>query len=84
MASPWVMKIILDDNISAGNHDFHALATLGGILTLTYLGSAVFQYAQSIIFQNNALEVIHDIRLKVFSHLLKLPCATLIVNPRGG
>ena len=50
---------------------------------MTYIGSAVFQYYQSIIFQNNALEVIHDIRLKVFSHLLKLPMRYFDGEPTG-
>ena len=83
MASPWVMKIILDDYIGTGNHDLKILASLGIILTLTYIGSALFQYIQSIIFQNNALEVIHDIRLKVFSHLLKLPMSYFDGEPTG-
>ena len=83
MASPWVMKIILDDYIGTGNHDLKILASLGIILALTYIGSAVFQYIQSIIFQNNALEVIHDIRLKVFSHLLKLPMSYFDGEPTG-
>ena len=83
MASPWVMKIILDDYIGTGTHDLKILASLGIILALTYIGSAVFQYIQSIIFQNNALEVIHDIRLKVFSHLLKLPMSYFDGEPTG-
>ena len=83
MASPWVMKIILDDYIGTGNHDPKILASLGIILAITYIGSAVFQYIQSIIFQNNALEVIHDIRLKVFSHLLKLPMSYFDGEPTG-
>ena len=83
MASPWVMKIILDDYIGTGDHDLKILASLGIILALTYIGSAIFQYIQSIIFQNNALEVIHDIRLKVFSHLLKLPMSYFDGEPTG-
>lgn len=83
MASPWVMKIILDDFIGSGHHDIKLLASLGAALTLTYIGSAIFQYWQSIIFQNNALEVIHDIRLKVFSHLLKLPMRYFDSEPTG-
>ncbi len=83
MASPWVMKIILDDYIGADNHDLKVLAWLGFALTMTYIGSAIFQYFQSIIFQDNALEVIHDIRQQVFTHLLKLPMRYFDSEPTG-
>ena len=83
MASPWVMKIILDDYIAAGNKDIPVLAMLGAALTMTYLGSALFQYIQSIIFQKNSLEVIHDIRQKVFQHMLTLPMKYFDSEPTG-
>ncbi|WP_281646579.1 ABC transporter ATP-binding protein [Parendozoicomonas sp. Alg238-R29] len=83
MASPWVMKIILDDYIAAGNSDITALAWLGAALTMTYVGSALFQYIQSVIFQDNSLEVIHDIRQKVFNHMLKLPMKYFDGEPTG-
>ncbi|MGI9276700.1 MAG: ABC transporter ATP-binding protein [Endozoicomonas sp.] len=73
MLSPWLMKIMLDDYIATGNFDMAALAGLGGIMALTYLASAVFLYIQGVMFQDQSLEVIHDIRQKVFSHMLKLP-----------
>ncbi|CAM3805021.1 ABC transporter ATP-binding protein [Parendozoicomonas haliclonae] len=83
MASPWVMKIILDQYIGASHQDMSTLAWLGGALTLTYVGASIFQYFQSIIFNNNALEVIHDIRQKVFAHLLTLPMRYFDSEPMG-
>ena len=83
MASPWVMKIILDDYIAVGNNDVAMLAMLGVALTGTYIGSAVFQYIQGVMFQDNALEVIHDIRQKAFGHLLKLPMKYFDGEPTG-
>ncbi|MTI13696.1 ABC transporter ATP-binding protein [Sansalvadorimonas verongulae] len=83
MASPWVMKIILDDYIAAGSTDIHALAMMGAALTMTYVCSALFQYIQSIIFQKNSLEVIHDIRQKVFRHMLTLPMKYFDGEPTG-
>ena len=35
------------------------------------------------MFQDNALDVIHDIRQKVFSHLLKLPMKYFDGEPTG-
>lgn len=83
MASPWVMKIILDDYIAAGNSDISTLAMLGVALTATYVGASIFQYIQGVMFQDNALEVIHDIRQKAFSHLLKLPMKYFDGEPTG-
>ena len=83
MASPWVMKIILDDYIAAGNNEISTLAMLGVALTATYVGSSIFQYIQGVMFQDNALEVIHDIRQKAFSHLLKLPMKYFDGEPTG-
>ncbi len=83
MASPWVMKIILDEHIATGSKDLQQMALLGGALTMTYLLSALFQYLQSIIFQDKSLEVIHDIRQTVFQHLLKLPMKYFDSEPTG-
>ena len=83
MASPWVMKIILDDYIAAGNNDISTLTLLGIALAGTYIGSSVFQYIQGVMFQNNALEVIHDIRQQAFRHLLKLPMKYFDGEPTG-
>ena len=83
MASPWVMKIILDQYIGSGSQEMMTLAWLGGALLLTYIGASLFQYGQSIIFNNNALEVIHDIRQQVFAHLLTLPMRYFDSEPTG-
>ena len=83
MASPWVMKIILDDYIAVGNSDINTLMLLGVALASTYVGSSILQYIQGVMFQNNALEVIHDIRQKAFSHLLKLPMKYFDGEPTG-
>ncbi|MCW7554812.1 ABC transporter ATP-binding protein/permease [Endozoicomonas gorgoniicola] len=83
MASPWVMKIILDDYIAVGNNDINTLVMLGIALTSTYVGASILQYIQGVMFQDNALEVIHDIRQKAFSHLLKLPMKYFDGEPTG-
>ena len=83
MASPWVMKIILDDYIAVGNNDINTLVMLGIALASTYVGASILQYIQGVMFQDNALEVIHDIRQKAFSHLLKLPMKYFDGEPTG-
>ena len=72
MLSPWLMKIILDDYIATGNFEVAALGMLGGALLMSYVFSAVFQYAQDILFQDQSLKVIHDIRQQVFRALTEI------------
>ena len=83
MMSPWLMKINLDDYIATGNYDILALVDIGAIMLITYVFSALFQYVQGVMFQDHALEVIHDIRQQVFHHVLKLPMKYFDLEPTG-
>ena len=83
MLAPWLMKIILDEHIAAGVNDSMGLAILGSALFGTYLGSAILQYIQNVIFQENALKVVHDIRRMLFAHVLKLPMRYFDSEPTG-
>ena len=87
MLAPWLMKIILDEHIPRGLADTLAgnrsLLMLGGALLATYLGSAIFQYLQSIKFQIAALHIVHDIRRTIFAHVLKLPMHYFDSEPTG-
>lgn len=83
MLAPWLMKIILDEHISAGVNDSMGLAILGSALFGTYLGSAILQYIQNVVFQENALKVVHDIRRMLFAHVLKLPMRYFDSEPTG-
>lgn len=87
MLAPWLMKIILDEHIATGVGDALPLgmdlAILGSALFGTYLGSAILQYIQNVLFQENALKVVHDIRRMLFAHVLKLPMHYFDNEPTG-
>ncbi len=83
MATPWLMKIILDDYIAVGNYQFNDLLTICLVMLAAYVGSAIFQYIQEVLFQHHSLKVIHDIRQQVFSHMLKLPMKYFDGEPTG-
>lgn len=83
MLSPWLMKIILDDYISVGISDMPTLLNMGALLFATYLGSSLLQYLQSVVFQDNALKIVHDIRRQLFDHVLKLPMRYFDNEPTG-
>ena len=83
MTAPWLMKIILDDYIAPGKEDVMQLATLGSLLFAAYAVSAILQYLQNVVFQVNALKVVHDIRNMLFAHVLKLPMSYFDSEPTG-
>lgn len=87
MLAPWLMKIILDEHIAPGVsdalHEYMGLAIMGAALFGTYLGSAILQYIQNVMFQENALKVVHDIRRMLFAHVLKLPMHYFDSEPTG-
>nr|WP_306671593.1 ABC transporter ATP-binding protein [Endozoicomonas sp. ONNA2] len=83
MLAPWLMKIILDEHIAPGVNDTIGLTIMGATLFATYLGSAILQYIQNVMFQENALKVVHDIRRMLFAHVLKLPMGYFDSEPTG-
>ena len=83
MTAPWLMKIILDDYITPGKSDVTELAWLASALLMTFVTSSALQYAQNVVFQVNALKVVHDIRSMLFAHVLKLPIRYFDSEPTG-
>ena len=83
MFAPWLMKIILDDYVAPGNSDVMELAWLASALLMTFVVSSILQYTQSVVFQINALKVVHDIRSILFAHVLKLPMRYFDSEPTG-
>ncbi len=83
MAIPWLVKIILDDVIVPQQFDWSHLGLLCGAVMLLYLVSAVFQYAQSLMFRHSALLVVNDVRRQLYTHLLKLPISLFDRVPAG-
>ena len=83
MTAPWLMKIILDDYVAPGNSDMTELTWLASALLMTFVTSSALQYAQNVVFQVNALKVVHDIRSMLFAHVLKLPVRYFDSEPTG-
>lgn len=83
MTAPWLMKIILDDYVAPGKNDLTELVWLTSALLMTFITSSALQYAQNVVFQVNALKVVHDIRSMLFTHVLKLPIRYFDNEPTG-
>ena len=83
MLSPWLMKIIIDEHIAPGRNNIIDLTFIGSGLFATYLASSIFHYIQNLCFQKYALKVVHDIRKKLFTHVLSLPVNYFDSEPTG-
>lgn len=82
LSQPYIIKLTIDKHIIKGDLkgiNFLALAFLGA-LTTQYLLTFVQQY----ILQLAGQKVIQDLRIKLFTHLQKMPYSFFDKNPVGG
>ncbi len=81
LIGPYLIKIAIDDKIA--NKDMNGLA----IVSIIYLGilflQAIVVYYQSYLTQWIGQNVMLDIRMKIFSHIQKLPLSFFDKNPVG-
>ena len=82
LSQPYIIKLTIDKHIIKGDLkgiNFLALAFLGA-LTTQYLLTFIQQY----ILQLAGQKVIQDLRIKLFTHLQKMPYSFFDKNPVGG
>lgn len=78
---PYLMQIIIDKDLKNGLHDSllrHSII-LFTVLSLESLLRFIFVYATSFFSQN----IVHDLRKRVFDHLLKLHIQFFDTTPTG-
>src|SRR3989338_3145261 len=82
LSQPYIIKLAIDRHIIKGNLkgiNFLALAFLGALITQYLL-----TFAQQYILQLAGQRVIQDLRIKLFTHLQKMPYSFFDKNPVGG
>lgn len=81
LAGPYLTKIAIDDFLS--RHDLRGLGIVAGLFLLAMLIQAVIEYAEMNLMQMVGQEIMYDIRMKLFSHLQKLPLSFYDRTPVG-
>nr|VFJ66394.1 MAG: ATP-binding cassette, subfamily B/ATP-binding cassette, subfamily B, multidrug efflux pump [Candidatus Kentron sp. FW] len=83
VSGPYLIKVFIDDYLTAGLWDFTAITILTVAYIVAQLVGAITSYRQALAFNTIALEVIQRLRERVFSHALSLPVAYFERNASG-
>ncbi len=81
LVQPYLIKRVIDDQISAGRLDglgFLALLFLGALV-----GEFVLRFAQIYVLEQTGQNVVFDLRNESFAHLQRLPSSFFDRNPVG-
>jgi ATP-binding cassette, subfamily B, multidrug efflux pump len=82
LAGPYIIKIIIDDHIIAGDAQTPLLTYSLLYLAAVLLG-AVSNYAQVYLFNLTGQKIMYNIRVELFSHIQKLPLSFFDRNSSG-
>lgn len=83
IATPWLMKIFIDDYLIPNNLSLPPLLTLSLLLLGSIVVSAAVGYWQSVRWCAIAHQIVATIRTDLFKHLLKLPIKAFDYTPVG-
>ena len=82
LINPYITKIIIDDYISGKNPEVN-IYLLGGVYLFFSILGAVLQYIQVNILNYTGQEIIHKIRMQVFSHVQSMSLKFFDKNSTG-
>ena len=82
LLSPYITKIIIDDYIVGGREELN-IFLLGSIYLGTEVLGALFQYGQTYTLNLMGQNIIHHIRLELFSHIQYMPLSFFDHNSSG-
>lgn len=80
--SPYITKVVIDDYILGSNYKY-SIEFLGVLYLLTVLTGSVFNYIQAYLLNSLGQNIMHNIRLQLFSHIQKLPLSFFDKNSSG-
>ncbi len=81
LAPPYLVKIVIDEYIPAGNAA--GIATIAGLFGIILVGSFVLQYFETWTLQMTGQRIMYDMRMQVYAHLQRLDQRFYDRNPVG-
>ena len=81
LLQPYVLKVAIDDHILTG--DWPGLTRVVGLLLATLLALYALRTLEDYLMYLSGQRVVHDLRARIFSHLLRLEAAFFDRNPVG-
>lgn len=80
---PWLIKIFIDDYLTAGNWEAGPIAGLAIGYVLAACAAAGLNYLQAIRWHRIALHIVQDIRDQTFAKVMSLPMSYFDRTPTG-
>jgi len=80
---PYLVKIIIDDNLMAGKNDYHSLLIICIIYFGLLISGLIFTYLQNNLLQFAAQNIVAKIRKQLFEHISKLSMSYFDKTPNG-
>ncbi|MGJ8521631.1 Multidrug resistance-like ATP-binding protein MdlB [Carnimonas sp. R-84981] len=80
---PWLVQFYIDHHLVPQHFPQQALVLLALAYLTTQLAAAGGRYWQSVMFARVAADAVRDLRVRVFSHLLRLPQHRIDATPVG-
>ncbi|OAN18555.1 multidrug ABC transporter permease/ATP-binding protein [Photobacterium jeanii] len=83
VAGPWLIQHFIDNHIAKDDYPIEVMVSLGlGYVALMVI-AAIFQYLQSIRFNDIAIGVVQTVRKQVFGRILNQPLSAFDYMPTG-
>jgi len=83
LLQPYLLKLVIDDNLMVGKNDYSSLLTIGGLyLGLSFI-SLIFTYLQNNLLQKAGQSIVASIRKRLFDHISKLSMSYFDRVPSG-
>jgi ATP-binding cassette subfamily B protein len=83
IAQPYILKIVIDQNLSKKIYDFRALAAFGFLYFAAVIIGSVCSYGQTIMLTRLGQTIMHRIRTSLFSHIQNLGMGFFDRNSSG-
>ncbi|MGJ8514539.1 ABC transporter ATP-binding protein [Carnimonas bestiolae] len=80
---PWLVQFYIDHHLVPQHFPQQALVLLALAYITTQIAAAAGRYWQSVLFARLAADAVRDLRVRVFSHLLRLPQHRIDATPVG-
>ncbi|MBN1482068.1 ABC transporter ATP-binding protein [candidate division KSB1 bacterium] len=81
MAGPYIIKLAIDNELSA--NDYQGLLILAIIYIVVLIFNAFGEYAHILLTRILGQKIMYDIRTQVFTHIQRLPLSFFDKNPVG-
>lgn len=83
LAKPYIIKLVIDNELAKGNSDIHRISMMGVLYFVIIVIGSCTGYFQAYILNYVGQNIMHNIRLQVFSHIQHMSMGFFDKNSSG-